>query len=208
VNLLLRLYQPDSGTVLIDNVPLREVERESWLGKIALAGQDVELTEGTIAENIAMSHPGASRAELQIAADQSGILEFIKQQPAQFDAPVGERGLSLSNGQRQRVGLARALLRDPDILILDEAMSALDAALENRIRSNIDERFQNRTVIFITHRLETVLGVDHVVCIDEGRVLEEGPPNELLSRPHGALRRFLQATPQPLSAKLRVHDRW
>jgi ABC-type multidrug transport system fused ATPase/permease subunit len=209
VNLLLRLYRPDSGTVLVDDVPLGNVERKSWLGKIALAGQDVELTEGTIAENIAMSRPEASPADLESAADQSGILDFIEQQPARFDAPVGERGLSLSNGQRQRVGLARALLRDPDILILDEAMSALDAALENRIRGNIEERFRSRTIVLITHRLETVLGVDHVVCIDEGKVLEEGSPRELLSRPLGALRRFLQgARPETVASKLRAHDRW
>jgi ATP-binding cassette, subfamily B, bacterial len=208
VNLLLRLYQPNSGRISVDDVPLDNVDRTSWLRKIALAGQDVELTEGTIAENIAMSRPGASSRELEEAAALSGILDFIQQQPARFDAPVGERGMSLSNGQRQRVGLARAFLRDPAILILDEAMSALDAALESRVRDNIDKRFRNRTVLLITHRLETVLGVDHVVCIDEGRILEEGTPQDLMSRTHGALRRFLQgAQPEPMTARLRVHDR-
>jgi ABC-type multidrug transport system fused ATPase/permease subunit len=207
VNLLLRLYQADSGRISVDDVPLATVDRSAWLRKIALAGQDVELTEGTIGENIAMSRPEASQRELEEAAALSGILDFIQQQPARFDAPVGERGLSLSNGQRQRVGLARAFLRDPDILILDEAMSALDAALESRVRENIDARFRNRTVLLITHRLETVLRVDHVVCIDEGRVLEEGTPQELMSRPHGALRRFLQGNqPEPVSARLRVYD--
>ena len=205
VNLLLRLYKPDSGAILVDGVPLFDIERESWLGKTAIAGQDVELTEGTIGENIAMSRPGASLAELEAAAAQAGLLEFIHQQPDSFGAPVGERGLSLSSGQRQRIGLARALLRDPQILILDEAMSGVDTILEDRIRANIEQRFNGRTVIFITHRLETVLDVDHIVCIDDGAVVEEGPPTELLSRQQGALRRFLQvASPEPMPAKLRA----
>jgi ABC-type multidrug transport system fused ATPase/permease subunit len=151
-------------------------------------------------ENVTMRYPGAPRAALDSVS---------------FTVPAGPVsavvGLSLSNGQRQRVRLARALLRDPDILILDEAMSALDAARENRIRWNIEERFRNRTIVLITHRLETVLGVDDLVCIDEGQVFGGGVvwPRGAVEPPPGALRRFLQgARPETVASKLRAHDRW
>ncbi|MET0660066.1 MAG: ABC transporter ATP-binding protein [Steroidobacteraceae bacterium] len=191
VNLLLRLYRPQSGTIWIDDEPLDEFERQSWLDQAALAGQDVELMADTIAQNILMARPQATREELVHAAERAGILSFIESHPGGFDAPVGERGMSLSSGQRQRVGLARAFLRNPQILLLDEAMSALDGALEDSIRKNVERQFAGRTVILITHRLETVLTADHIICIDHGRIVEQGAPQELLSKPGGALRRML-----------------
>jgi subfamily B ATP-binding cassette protein MsbA len=159
--------------------------------KLTVAPQDVEVTEGTISRIIWRCRVLMPRRRPGVSGGPIGHTGFIEQQPARFDAPVGEQGLSLSIGQRQRVGLARALLRDPDILIVDEAMSALDAALENRIRGNIEERFRSRTIVLITHRLETVLGVDDVVCIGEGKVLEEMWPRGAVEPPPGALRRFL-----------------
>jgi ABC-type multidrug transport system fused ATPase/permease subunit len=191
VNLLLRLYQPDQGAILVDGVPLGSLIYGNWLSRVAIAGQDVDLIEGTVAENIRMARAEASLADIQAAAEAAGVMEIIARETDGFDAWIGQQGLNLSGGQRQRIGLARAILRDPDLLILDEATSALDAALEQHIRGNLATQFAGRTILIITHRLETIRTVDHVICLRDGRVVEEGAPADLLGRADSAFRRLI-----------------
>ena len=191
VNLLLRLYEPDAGTIVAGGQALSDLQRKDWLGRIALAGQDSELMQGTIAENIRMGQPGADLEALRAAAADAGILDHIESLPERFESRVGEQGLSLSGGQRQRIGLARALVRDPDLLILDEATNAVDMRLEEDIRARLMARRPRTTILVITHRLSSALASDHVVCLSEGRVVEEGAPARLLSLQDGVFRRLL-----------------
>jgi ABC-type multidrug transport system fused ATPase/permease subunit len=191
VNLLLRLYQPDSGAILVDGVPLDAILYKQWLARVAVAGQDVDLIEGTVAENIRMARAEAGLDEIRSAAEAAGVLEIVARAADGFDTWIGQQGLNLSGGQRQRIGLARAILRDPDLLILDEATSALDREIEQRIRANLATRFAGRTILIITHRLETIRAVDHVVCLQDGRVIEEGAPTALLGQAGGTFHRLL-----------------
>src|SRR5262249_33698769 len=130
VNLLLRLYQPNAGSILIDGIPLDDLSRQDWLSKITAAGQDVELVEGTVGDTLRLARPEASLSEMRAAANTARILETIEELPNGFDSWIGQHGLKLSGGQRQRLGLARAVLHDPEILILDEATNALNSGLE------------------------------------------------------------------------------
>ena len=187
VNLLLRLYDPDLGTIKVDGVDLAAVSRRDWLGQLAVAGQDVELVEGTVANNIGMARDNATMEEIIDAARIAGVEEFVTPLEDGFDSWIGQDGLDFSGGQRQRLGLARAILRDPQILILDEAMSALDRDLEDRIRSALDTRLKGRTLLLITHRIETVLSADNIVCIANGRVVSSGRPQSLLNDPTSPL---------------------
>ena len=179
VNLLLRLYEPDSGTIRVDGHDLSGLKRGDWLGRVALAGQDVDLVEGTVATNIRLSRPSATLAEVRRAAEVAGILADVESLADGFATWIGERGTMLSGGQRQRIGLARALLCNPQVLILDEAMSALDEPLEERIRARLRAEFAGRTLIIITHRTHTVRTADHAIWLEKGRVVEEGEPANL-----------------------------
>jgi len=193
VNLLLCLLQPTSGRIFVDNVPLNALDRKSWLSRIAVAGQDVELIEGTIAQNIAMARPDAPLPEIRSAAEVAKILEFADGCSEGFDTWVGEQGLNLSGGQRQRVGIARALLCKPNILIFDEATSALDGDLERAIYEALSCAEEELTLILITHRLETVLSVDHMICLSEaGQVVEQGNPQDLLECPKSTINAMLE----------------
>ncbi len=191
VNLLLRLYKPDSGQITVDGRPLFDLRRTEWLGRLAVAGQDVELIDGTIDENITIGRVEYGADAKRSAASAAGILDFIERTEAGFDTWVGERGLNISGGQRQRIGLARALLGDPEMLILDEATSALDGSLEAEVRANVGRYSEGKTLILITHRLETVLSADHVVCIENGRVVEQGVPALLAEREGSVFRTML-----------------
>jgi ATP-binding cassette, subfamily B, bacterial MsbA len=179
VNLLLGLYQQDSGIISLDGTPLHDFDRTGWLRRVALAGQDVDVVEGSFAANIRLSKPQASLDEVRRAADIAGILADIEALPDGFASWIGERGTMISGGQRQRIGLARAVLCDPDILILDEATSALDEPMEQRIREGLLKIYQGRTILVITHRLHTVADVDHVIWLESGRVAAQGPPGSL-----------------------------
>ena len=171
INLLLRLYEPNAGAILLDGVPLDTLRRTEWLGLLAVAGQDVDLVEGTVIDNIRMAKPQASEDEVIDAARLAGVAEFIEPLPEGYGTWIGQQGLRFSGGQRQRLGLARAVLRDPQVLILDEATSALDSDLEQRIRSALRSRFAGRTVLVISHRPSTVSDADHVVRLESGRVV-------------------------------------
>jgi ABC-type multidrug transport system fused ATPase/permease subunit len=182
VNLLLRLYAPDSGHICLDDVHLGDIRRGEWLPELAVAGQDIDLFEGTVRDNVTMARADADEAALTEAYALSGLTDVLAGLEYGDACWVGQQGLNLSGGQRQRVGIARAILRDPGLLILDEATSALDAELEGRIRGALEQRFAGRTILIITHRLETVRNVDHVVCLSEGKVVAEGSPADLIDR--------------------------
>jgi ABC-type multidrug transport system fused ATPase/permease subunit len=194
INLLLRLYEPGAGTIRVDGVPLNELRRVEWLGLLAVAGQDVELVEGTVIDNIRMAKPQASQDEVIEAARLAGVAEFIEPLPEGYATWIGQQGLRFSGGQRQRVGLARAVLRDPQVLILDEATSALDSDLEQRIRAALRSRFAGRTVLVISHRPSTVSDADHVVRLDGGHVVGSTPPDVTRREP-------VDAVPSPETLK-------
>jgi ABC-type multidrug transport system fused ATPase/permease subunit len=192
VNLLLRLYGCSTGTVRVDGVPIDELSRTDWLGLLAVAGQDVDLIEGTVIDNIRMADSNATEDEVIAASEVAGVSEFVENLPDGYETWVGQQGLRFSGGQRQRIGLARAILRDPQFLILDEAMSALDRGLEDRIRHAIDERFPGRTILLITHRLETVRNAEHIVWIEQGRLVAQGSPDELMADATASLSAVVQ----------------
>jgi ABC-type multidrug transport system fused ATPase/permease subunit len=171
IHLLLRLYTPSAGTILTDGLPLQDLRRTDWLGLLAVAGQDVDLIEGTVLDNIRMADAAASQEDVLNAACMAGVAEFVDSLPEGYETWIGQQGHRFSGGQRQRLGLARALLRDPQLLILDEAMNSLDSDLESRIRQAINERFAGRTVLIISHRADTVRDADHVIHLHEGRVV-------------------------------------
>jgi ABC-type multidrug transport system fused ATPase/permease subunit len=194
VNLLLRLYDPDSGAVYVDGTPLTQLSRTSWLKLIAVAGQDVELIDGTVLENIKMADVHASNEDITSAIKMMELSELIDSLQEGAETWVGQQGLRFSGGQRQRIGLVRAALHNPELLILDEAMNAMDLALEQRVRRAIQERFQGRTILLITHRIETVLNSDHVICIDQGKIAAEGRPAEMLLDSNNVLSKAAELT--------------
>jgi ABC-type multidrug transport system fused ATPase/permease subunit len=191
VNLLLRLDEPLSGTILVDGVPLEQIRRNQWLEHLAAAGQDIDLIDSTVDDNIRIARADADAPAVREAAQMAGLLDVIEAFPDGMKHWIGPQGGNLSGGQRQRLGLARAILRDPGVLILDEATSALDDALEKTVQENLQSRFQNRTIIMITHRASALLAADHVICLERGRVVAHGKPEDLLSR-NGHLREAIQ----------------
>ena len=180
VSLLLRLYEPTGGSIVVDGKPLHDIERGSWLARIAVAGQDAEFIDDTVIENIRLARLDADRAEIEQAARLAGIDTFIASLPDGFDSWIGEHGLNLSGGQRQRVGLARALVRRPELLLLDEATNAVDLELERELRANVTTVMRGGTIVIITHRLETILDADHVIYLEDGRVVAEGTAAQVL----------------------------
>ena len=192
VNLLLRLDTPTGGEIMVDDRPLEDLRQADWLERLAVAGQDIELMHSSIGENIMVARAGAPLEAVREAARLAGILDVIESFPYGFDEWVGPQGANLSGGQRQRLGLARAFLRDPQILILDEATSALDIRLEDTVRESLRSQFHGRTIVMITHRLASVLSADHIVCIENGRIVDAGSPAELLAKPRNVLRELLE----------------
>lgn len=171
INLLLRLYDPHQGMITVDGRDLLEFDRASWLARVAIAGQDVELVEGTVAQNIRLARHDATLDELRDACAMVEMLDDIESIPEGLDAKIGPGGLSFSGGQRQRIGIARALIRKPEILILDEAMSALEPALEERIKQRIFHLMQGKTILAVSHRRDALKSADAVILIAGGRVL-------------------------------------
>lgn len=188
VNITCQLLQPTAGRVLVGDVDLRDLDTFSWREKLGFAGQDVELIEGSITDNITYGCAGASMDDIREAARIADAVEFIEAMPQGFDTPVGNRGLSLSGGQRQRIGIARALLRRPAVLILDEATSAVDGMSEQAILTSV--RGQGITAIVVSHRASTLSYCDQGVVLDKGRVVEHGPLMSL-----EAFRRLSKLTP-------------
>ena len=175
VSLLLRLYAPDAGVIWVGDQNLEHISAASWLAQVGAAGQDLDVIEGTIAENLRLGAPDASDAELRAAARDACALSFIERLPDGFDAWVGAFGHNLSGGQRQRLSLARALLRKPQLLILDECTSAVESPIEAEIFTSVLNVRRDLTILLITHRLNRAAHVDHVVRLERGEVVTEGP---------------------------------
>ncbi|HYD72604.1 MAG TPA: ABC transporter ATP-binding protein [Candidatus Binatia bacterium] len=174
VNLLLRLYSPDSGAIWIGTRKLDDLGVASWLANVGAAGQDLDVIEGTVAENLRLGAPGATDVELRAAARDASALSFIERLPNGFETWVGTFGYNLSGGQRQRLSLARALLRKPKLLLLDESTSAVEAAVEGEILATVINQRTDLTILLITHRLNRAARVDHVVRLERGEVVAEG----------------------------------
>ena len=180
--LVARLYDPTDGRVLIDGADLRSVDVASLRSAVAVTGDDPFLFSTTVHENIAYARPAATRAEVQQAARRAQADEFIERLPEGYDTRVGERGLSLSGGQRQRIAIARAILADPRILILDDATSSVDATTEREIKRALAEVMAGRTTLIIAHRLSTIALADEIVVLEDGRVAAQGKHDDLRER--------------------------
>ncbi|WP_374612328.1 ABC transporter ATP-binding protein/permease [Sphingorhabdus sp.] len=180
--LLYRFYDVTGGRITIDGQDLRDVTQSSLRAQIGIVPQDTVLFNDSIGYNIGYGREGASQAEIEDAARGAQIHNFIAAQPKQYETQVGERGLKLSGGEKQRVAIARTLLKNPPILILDEATSALDSRTEAEILDTLDEVSKARTTIVIAHRLSTVVDADEIVVLDAGRVAEQGTHAELLAK--------------------------
>lgn len=180
IKLLLRFYDPSHGDIRIDGQPIREVSLKSLRDAIGLVSQDVYLFEGSIRDNLAYGKPDAAEEEIIEAARTAEAWSFIEALPDGLDTPVGERGIRLSGGQRQRLSLARALLKNPPILVLDEATSAVDNETEAAIQRSLKRIGHNRTVIMIAHRLSTIVDADTIAVVENGRIVEEGDHNSLI----------------------------
>jgi ABC-type multidrug transport system fused ATPase/permease subunit len=179
-NLLLRFYQPVSGTILIDGQDIQQVSRKSVRRAMTYVGQDTFLFRGTIMENIMVGKPDATESEIHAAAQEAFAHDFICRFPKGYDTPVGEHGVRLSTGERQRIAIARALIRNAPIILLDESTAALDSESEHAVRNAISRVCRGRTTLVIAHRLHTVLDANSINFVENGAIVESGTYNELL----------------------------
>lgn len=182
LNLILRFFDPKSGTVTVDGQDVRDASLASLRGSIALVSQEVTLFNDTVRANILYGRPSASEAEVIEAAKAAAAHDFIEQLPDGYDTVVGERGMRVSGGQRQRLAIARAMLRNAPILLLDEATSALDSEAERQVQEALTRLMEGRTTLVIAHRLSTVVNADIIYVLDQGRIVDSGTHQELLSR--------------------------
>src|SRR5205085_1258468 len=182
LSLVPRFYDPTAGRVLLDGKDLRSIQKKSLPDQISIVLQDTLLFSTTIRENIAYGRPDATEEEIIEAAKRAQAHEFIMAMPDGYRSPVGERGGHLSVGQRQRLGIARAFLKNAPILLLDEPTSALDPNTEAGIMETIKELMQGRTTLIVTHRLATIHDVDRIVVLEHGRIVEQGTGPELLAK--------------------------
>lgn len=190
--LILRFYETQAGQLLFDGIPSTDYSLTDIRNQVAIVPQDVLLFGGTIRENIAYGRLNASEEEIQTAAKRANAHDFIGNFPEGYDTLVGERGVKLSGGQRQRIAIARALLKDPAILILDEATSSLDSESERLVQEALEELMKNRTSIIIAHRLSTIREADKIVVLEKGKVIEVGKHSELMQNEEGLYRYLSQ----------------
>ncbi len=192
VNLVPRFYEVTEGAVLIDGRDIRDVTQESLRRNVGIIQQDVFIFAATIMENIRYGRPDATDAEVVAAAIKAEIHKDISEMPDGYDTPAGERGVMLSGGQKQRISIARAILKNPKILILDEATSSLDSVTERKIQESLDELSVGRTTLYIAHRLSTVKNADKVAVVEDEGIVEYGSPAELLEK-GGRFRELIEA---------------
>lgn len=183
--LIMRFYEPQEGAILLDGENIRNLDLKAYRKLVGIVPQELVLFGGSIKENIAYGNPQASDEEIKIAAKKANALDFIEKFPEGFDTLVGDRGIKLSGGQRQRIAIARAILKDPAILILDEATSSLDAESEFLVQQALEELMKNRTTIVIAHRLATIRKVDRILVLSEGEIIESGKHEDLLKNDVG-----------------------
>ena len=184
-SLLLRFYDIESGEITVDGKNIYDYDLENLRGNMSIVPQDVILFGGTIKENIAYGKPDATHEEIMLAAKQANALNFVEGFPEKFETVVGERGVKLSGGQRQRIAIARALLKNPSILILDEATSSLDSESEKLVQEALEVLMEGRTSIIIAHRLSTIRNADKILVLDNGEITEQGTHQELINLENG-----------------------
>jgi ATP-binding cassette subfamily B protein len=206
LSLVPRFYDADAGRVLIDGSDVRAATKKSLRSNISVVLQDTLLLSGTVLENIAYGRPGASRAEIQAAAEAAQAHDFIQLLPRSYDTQVGERGVRLSGGQKQRIGLARAFLKNAPILLLDEPTSALDLETEAEIMGTLHDLMQRYTTLIVTHRLSTIHHVDCIHVLEQGQVVESGTGPELLAKNGVYARLWNAATQERKSAPVSQED--
>ncbi len=204
VKLIQRLYDVNSGRIVIDGQNIADVQQASLRGQIAIVQQEPILFHRTLAENIAYSRPGATRAEIEQAAMQANAHDFIVNLPKGYETLVGERGVKLSGGERQRVAIARAFLADARVLILDEATSSLDSESEVQIQEAMERLMVGRTTLVIAHRLSTVRSLDRLLVFDKGRIVEEGDHAQLIGLTGGIYRRLFEKQALELTKGLKI----
>jgi ATP-binding cassette subfamily C protein LapB len=178
--LVLGLYEPDQGAVLIDGTDLRQIDPAELRRNVGCVLQDVFLFHGTVRDNITLGAPFADDQAVLQAARVAGVEDFVARHPSGFDLNVGERGESLSGGQRQAIAVARALLLDPPILVLDEPTSAMDNGAENRLKQRLDETLGGKTLVLVTHRASVLSLVERLIVLDGGKVVADGAKDEVL----------------------------
>jgi len=192
VDLIPRFLLPTSGRITFDGMNLNEIEIHSLREQIGIVSQDIILFNDSVRENIAFGRSAAGEADIIEAAKMAYADEFIQGLPDAYETVIGERGLKLSGGQRQRIAIARAILKNPPILILDEATSSLDSVSEAIVQKALDQLMQGRTTIVIAHRLSTIRNADRILVIEKGRIADIGKHDELIER-NGAYRELYQA---------------
>jgi ABC-type multidrug transport system fused ATPase/permease subunit len=183
--LLYRFYQPDNGNITIDGKKINDYQLSEIRNQMAMVPQEVMLFGGSIKENIEYGKPGASEEEIFDAAKKANALEFIESFPERFDTLVGDRGVQLSGGQKQRIAIARAILKNPAILVLDEATSALDSESERLVQEALERLMKGRTSLVIAHRLSTIKKADNILVLDKGKIKENGKHSELIQLENG-----------------------
>lgn len=200
VNLISRLYDADSGQILLDGVDIRELSFSSLRGAVAMVSQETYIFMGTVAENIAYARPDATRDEIVEAAIAASAHPFICRLPDGYDTVIGAGGRNLSGGERQRLSIARAILANPQILVLDEATASVDTETERSIQASLDQLVKGRTTISIAHRLSTLRGADRLIVLDNGRVAESGTHAELVAQ-KGIYYKLLQLQSKALAMR-------
>ena len=181
-SLLLRFYEPNEGGIYLDDQEYNSFDLSTIRNQMAVVHQEVFLFGGSIFENISYGNPNATFKEVKTAAEKANTMEFIQKFPDGFDTIVGDRGIQLSGGQKQRIAIARAILKDPKILILDEATSSLDSESEKTVQVALDKLMKDRTSIIIAHRLSTIRNADKILVMQDGKIIESGKHEELISK--------------------------